>query len=133
MLEGRGSSRILLSPTEVRILKLIKTKSQTEKKIAKKIELDPLLLSPVITDLILKGYLEIFRRRRLYFFSREFCVITSEGISALNRAQSPFEGLLEMVKSRALQAIDDITAESPVLKAAVISARTIYRVAKAVA
>lgn len=123
----------MLSPTEARILKLIKTKSQTEKKIAKEIELDPLLLSPVITDLILKGYLEIFRRRRLYFFSREFCVITSEGISALAGAQSPFEGFLEMVRSRALQAIDDIAAESPVLKAAVLSARTIYRVAKAVA
>ncbi|HJS83484.1 MAG TPA: hypothetical protein VJ742_11695, partial [Nitrososphaera sp.] len=108
MFETSGSHAILLNPVEMRILKFIKPKSQTEKKISEIVEVDPLVLSPVITELILKGYLEIVRRRRLYFFSREFCTITPEGVSALEKARSPLEGLVEMVRSRALDAINSI-------------------------
>ena len=104
-----------------------------KKRISKLVELDPLMLSPVITDLILKGYLEIVRKRRLYFFSREFCTITPEGISALEKARSPLEGFVEMLRGRAVEAINSIAAESPALRAMVFSARTIYKVAKAVA
>ena len=68
MFETSGSHAALLKPVEMRILKFIKPRSQTEKRISKLVELDPLLLSPVITDLILKGYLEMVRKRRLYFF-----------------------------------------------------------------
>jgi DNA-binding MarR family transcriptional regulator len=133
MFETSGSHAILLNPVEMRILKFIKPKSQTEKKISKVVEIDALVLSPVITDLILKGYLEIVRRRRFYFFSREFCTITPEGVSALEKARSPLEGLVEMVRNRALDALNSIAAGSPALKAAVFSARTLYKVAKAVA
>ena len=133
MFETSGSHAALLKPVEMRILKFIKPRSQTEKRISKLVELDPLLLSPVITDLILKGYLEIVRKRRLYFFSREFCTITPEGITALEKARSPLEGFVEMLRGRAVEAINSIAAESPALRAMVFSARTIYKVAKAVA
>ena len=132
MFDVAGKPPVALSPLEAGILKLIKPKSQAEKKIAKKLAIDPLILSPIITDLILKGYLEIFRRRYLYFFSREFCSITPEGLSALDRQKSLFENLFEMVRGKAVEAIDGIAAQSPVLKVAIFSARALYKAARVV-
>src|SRR3712207_7783167 len=62
-----------------------KGQSRTEKQIAKMIKLDIFIVSPLITKLMLKGYVEIIRRRRLFFFSREYCIITVEGLDALEQ------------------------------------------------
>src|SRR5919108_4963356 len=71
-----------LSKREIQILNCIKGQSRTEKQIAKMIKLDIFIVSPLITKLMLKGYVEIIRRRRLFFFSREYCIITVEGLDA---------------------------------------------------
>src|SRR5918992_5751158 len=68
-----------LSKREIQILNCIKGQSRTEKKIAKMIKLDIFIVSPLITKLMLKGYVETIRRRRLFFFSREYCIITADG------------------------------------------------------
>lgn len=132
MFESSGSDADLL-PLETSVLKFIKPKSQTEKKIAKALKVDPLVLSPVVTDLILKGYLEIFRRKRMYFFTQELCTITAEGITALDRARTPLQSFVDLIRAKALEALDSIVSESPALKAVATSARTIYRVAKVIA
>jgi len=132
MFEGRGGTNASLLPLEMRILKFIKPKSQTEKKIAKSLEVDSIVLSPMVTDLILKGYLEIFRRRKMYFFTQEMCTITPEGISALDMAMTPLQSLLEMIRSKAMEALNGIVSESPALKVVAMSARTIYKVAKVI-
>jgi DNA-binding MarR family transcriptional regulator len=75
-----------LSKREIQILNCIKGQSRTEKKIAKMVRLDILIVSPLITELMLKGYVETIRRRRLFFFSREYCMITVEGLAALEQA-----------------------------------------------
>ena len=132
MFESHGGTNASLLPLEMRILKFIKPKSQTEKKIAKSLEVDSIVLSPMVTDLILKGYLEIFRRRKMYFFTQEMCTITPEGISALDMAMTPLQSLLEMIRSKAMEALNGIVSESPALKVVAMSARTIYKVAKVI-
>lgn len=131
MFENRGFSANPLSQLEIRILELIKPKSQTESKIAKTLKVDPIVLSPVVTDLILKGYLELFRRRRLHFISREFCTITVEGISALENARSPFRNFIEMIQDRAANTVSVLGARWPALKIALFSARMLYKLTKA--
>jgi DNA-binding MarR family transcriptional regulator len=130
--DRRVKSAVALDPIEIRILSFIKEKSQTEKKISKRLGIEPLVLSPVITDLILKEYLEIYRRRRLYFFSRELCTITQLGVLALEKTQSPLENLVEIIRQKASETLDSISAESLALKTVVMSAKTLYKVAKAI-
>lgn len=119
-----------LSKREMQILNYIKGQSRTEKQIAKMIRLDIFIVSPLITELMLKGYVETIRRRRLFFFSREYCIITVEGLDALEQARNPFENLVELIRERALETIDNITADSPLLKLAVMSAKTAYKAVK---
>ena len=119
-----------LSKREIQILNCIKSQSRTEKQIAKMIKLDIFIVSPLITELMLKGYVETIRRRRLFFFSREYCIITADGLDALEQARSLFENLVELIRERAVETIDNIAADSPLLKLTVISAKAAYRTVK---
>jgi DNA-binding MarR family transcriptional regulator len=119
-----------LSKREIQILNCIKGQSRTEKKIAKMVRLDILIVSPLITELMLKGYVETIRRRRLFFFSREYCIITVEGLAALEQARNLFENIVELIRERALETIDNIAADSPLLKLAVMSAKAAYKTVK---
>jgi DNA-binding MarR family transcriptional regulator len=118
------------SKYEAQILACIRGQSRTEKQIAKMTRLDIFIISPLITELILKGYVETIRRRRLFFFSREYCTITVEGLAALEQARNPFENLVELIRERALETIDNIAANSPLLKLAVMSAKAAYKTLK---
>ena len=120
-----------LNKHEMQILNCIKGQSRTEKQIAKMIRLDIFIISPLITELMLKGYVETIRKRRLFFFSREYCIITVEGLNALEQARSPFENLVELIRVRALETIDNIAADSPILKLALMSAKAAYKTLKA--
>src|SRR3712207_6620686 len=107
-----------------------KGQSRTEKQIAKMIKLDIFVVSPLITKLMLKGYVETIRRRRLFFFSREYCIITEEGLDALEQVRSLFENIVELIRERAVETIDNIAADSPLLKLTVMSAKAAYKTAK---
>jgi DNA-binding MarR family transcriptional regulator len=120
-----------LSKHEMQILNCIKGQSRTEKQIAKMIRLDIFIISPMITELMLKGYVETIRKRRLFFFSREYCIITVEGLNALEQARSPFENLVELIRERALETIDNIVSDSPILKLALMSVKAAYKALKA--
>jgi DNA-binding MarR family transcriptional regulator len=120
-----------LSKREIQILNCIKGQPRTEKQIAKMTRLDIIFtVSPLITDLMLKGYVETIRRRRLFFFSREYCIITVEGLAALEQTRSLFENIVELIRERALETIDNIAADSPLLKLTVMSAKAAYKTAK---
>ena len=119
-----------LNKREIQILNCIKGRSRTEKQIARMIGLDTLIVSPLITELMLKGYVETIRRRRLFFFSREYCIITTEGLDALEQARNLFENILELIRERAVETIDNIAADSPFLKLAVMSAKAAYKTVK---
>ena len=128
--QQHNEERVELSKREIQILNCIKGKSRTEKQIARMIELDTLIVSPLITELMLKGYVETIRRRRLFFFSREYCIITTEGLDALEQARNLFENIVELIRERAVETIDNIAADSPLLKLAVMSAKTAYKTVK---
>ena len=85
----------------VQILSCIKAEGQTEKQLSKKVGLDALALSPLVTELMLMGYVETLRRRKLYFFSREYLIITPEGLEALQEAKSPLQNIIELIRDRA--------------------------------
>ena len=128
--QQQEEERVELSKREIQILNCIKGQSRTEKKIAKMVRLDILIVSPLITELMLKGYVETIRRRRLFFFSREYCTITQEGLAALEQARNLFENIIELIKERTLETIDDISADSPLLKLKVMSAKAAYKTVK---
>jgi len=128
--QQQEEERVELSKREIQILNCIKGQSRTEKKIAKMVRLDILIVSPLITELMLKGYVETIRRRRLFFFSREYCTITQEGLAALEQARNLFENIIELIKERTLETIDDISADSPLLKLTVMSAKAAYKTVK---
>ena len=111
--QQQEEERVELSKREIQILNCIKGQSRTEKKIAKMVSLDILIVSPLITELMLKGYVETIRRRRLFFFSREYCTITQEGLAALEQARNLFENIIELIKERTLETIDDIAQIRP--------------------
>jgi DNA-binding MarR family transcriptional regulator len=119
-----------LTKREIQILNCIKGQSRTEKQIAKMTRLDIFIVYPLITELMLKGYVETIRRRRLFFFSREYCMITAEGLTALEQARSLFQNIVKLIRERALETIDNIAADSPLLKVAVMSAKAAYKTAK---
>jgi DNA-binding MarR family transcriptional regulator len=122
--------RVELSKREIQILSCLKEQSRTEKRIAKMMKLDALIVSPLVTELMLKGYIETIRRRRLIFFSREYCIITAEGLDALEQARNLFENIVEIIRERAVETIDNIAADSPLLKLAVMSAKAAYKTVK---
>ena len=122
--------RLELSKHEIQILNCIRGQARTEKKIAKMTRLDIVILSPLITELMLKGYVETIRRHRLFFFSREYCVITIEGLAALEQSRNPFENLIELIKERTLETIDNMAANSPLMKLTLISAKAAYKTLK---
>ena len=128
--QQHDKERIMLNKREIQVLNCIKGKSRTEKQIAKMIGLDTLIVSPLITELMLKGCVETIRRRRLFFFSREYCIITTEGLDALEQARNLFENIVELIRERAVETIDNIAADSPLLKLAVMSAKAAYNTVK---
>lgn len=132
MHESRGMSRTLLDPLEARVLRLIKPRSLREKQIAKAVGVDPILLDPVITGLILKGYLEILRKRRLYLFSRELCAITPDGIAELERYGNPIQNFLNLLRERAETAFEDLLSGSRPLRITFGMARAVFRVTGAI-
>jgi DNA-binding MarR family transcriptional regulator len=119
-----------LTKREIQILNCIKGQSRTEKQIAKMTRLDIFIVSPLITELMLKGYVETIRRRRLFLFSREYYIITVEGLDALEQARNLFENIVELIRERALETIDNIAADSPLLKLTVMSAKAAYKTVK---
>src|SRR5690349_9925083 len=76
----------------MQLLKCIRTKAMTEKKIAKQISLNGSVVSELITNLMLLGFVERFRKRRMHFSSREYFIATIDGIEALEAARRSSNG-----------------------------------------
>jgi DNA-binding MarR family transcriptional regulator len=131
---GRRSSSLLLKEQtfgrlgalDVQILSTIKARALTEKQLCKRLRLNTLALSPLITELMLKGYVETFRKRKLYLLSREYLSITPEGLEALKKAKSPLENIIELIWERALETIENVKGGSPIIKVLLIFARLCF-------
>ena len=75
--------KINLNQWEIKILKSIKSKSRTEKKISKQVRLNTSIVSQLITDLMNKGYTIRTSKRRMFFFYSEYFSTTLDGLMAL--------------------------------------------------
>ncbi len=125
-----------LSRWEAQILKCIKRKAMTEKRIAKEVTLDIAIVSPIITDLMLRGYVERVRKRRMYFSTREYFSATLDGLSALEASQRNRNGfwnqLMSMVKDEGEKMLLEFSSKSLGLRLTFKVLRGTYTLAKSI-
>jgi DNA-binding MarR family transcriptional regulator len=125
-----------LSRWEAQIIKCIKSKATTEKRIAKEVTLDIAIVSPIITDLMLRGYIERVRKRRMYFSSREYFSATLEGLSALEASQRNCNGfwnqLMSMVKDESEKMLLEFCSKSLGLRLTFKVLKGTYALAKSI-
>jgi DNA-binding MarR family transcriptional regulator len=126
---------ISLNQWEIQILKCIKTNSKTEKKIAKEIEIDISVISPLITNLMLLGFVERTRKRRMHFSSREYFSTTIEGLAALEEAIKGnsnifWNQLSSILKSHGERILIEWSNKSLPFKVTLGAIKMTYRIAK---
>ena len=125
-----GNEEIGLSKLELRILECIKKEPKLEKKISKQVGLDTLIISPIITDLMFKSYIErIYRKRRL-FSPKEYFYITMEGLRALEEAKSkdgPLNQLISIIKETIERKFFELSNDVPLT---IIAIKATYRALK---
>ena len=135
-LSGTTENEFKLSRWEAQILKCIKRKAMTEKRIAKEVTLDIAIVSPIITDLMLRGYVERVRKRRMYFSTREYFSATLDGLSALEASQRNCNGfwnqLMSMVKDEGEKMLLEFSSKSLGLRLTFKVLRGTYALAKSV-
>ncbi|MEW6604432.1 MAG: MarR family winged helix-turn-helix transcriptional regulator [Thermoproteota archaeon] len=120
-----------LGKWEIQILQCVKVKSRTEKQIAKMIGLDSSIVSPMITDLIMNGHLDVITKRRLYFFFRKFYALTPSGLAVLDGAKRhSWDGIIMEIKSRVSEIIKDARDQSPTFNATWQVANAGYKITK---
>jgi DNA-binding MarR family transcriptional regulator len=135
-LTSTTENELTLSRWEVQILKCIKIKAMTEKKIAKEVSLDITMVSHIITDLMLQGYIQRVRKRKMYFSSREYFSATIEGVMALEASRSNYNGfwsqLVSMLKDESEKMMLDFSGKSLILRLTFKTLRATYALSKSV-
>ncbi len=119
-----------LSKFEMSILECIKKEPKLEKKISKQIGLDISIISPIITDLMFKSYIERIHRKRMLFSSREYFCITMEGLMALEEAKRtgrPWNQLTSFIKETVERKLAELSDDLPLTVSAI---KAICRVVK---
>ena len=115
-------------------MKCIKSKAKTEKKIAKEVTLNMSVVSPIITDLMLRGFVQRTRKAKMYVSSREYFSATIDGITALEatrRGNSIFwSQLTSLVNDNIERMIFDLSEKSLAFRVILGSIRTSYKLGK---
>jgi DNA-binding PadR family transcriptional regulator len=125
-----GNEEISLSKLELRILECIKKEPKLEKKISKQVGLDTLIISPIITDLMFKSYIERIHRKRRLFSSKEYFYITLEGLMALEEAKNkerPLNQLISIIKETIERKLFELSNDVPLT---IIAIKATYRALK---
>ena len=112
------------------ILECIKKEPKLEKKISKQVGINTLIISPIITDLMFKSYIERIHRKRMLFSSKEYFYITMEGLAALEEAKyndGPWNQLISIIKETSERKLFELFNDLPLTVTAI---KAIYRVLK---
>ena len=128
--ETTDGSTTSLSKLEMSILECIKKEPKLEKKISKQVGIDNLIISPIITDLMFKSYIERIHRKRMLFSSKEYFYITIEGLTALEEAKNndaPWNQLISIIKETIERKLFELSNDLPLTTTAI---KAIYRVLK---
>ena len=108
----------------------------TEKKIAKEVSLDITIVSHLITDLMLQGYIERLRKRKMYFSSREYFSATIDGLIALEASLHNYTGfwnqLVSMLKDESEKMMLEVSSKSLILRLTFRALRVTYGLTKSV-
>lgn len=135
-LSSTTENEFTLSRWEAQILKCIKSKAMTEKRISNEVTLDIAIVSHIITDLMLRGYVERARKRRMYFSSREYFSATLDGLSALEASRRNYNGfwnqLMSMVKDESEKMLLEFSSKSLGLRLTIKVLRGTYALAKSI-
>ena len=128
--ETKDGNKVSLSKLEMRILECIKKEPKLEKKISKQIGLNILIISPIITDLMFKSYVERIYKKRMFFPSKEYFYITMEGLMALEEAKSacrPWNQLTSIIKETVERKLVEVSNDLPLTISAI---KVIYGILK---
>lgn len=80
-------NRSVIYRYETRIVDCITAKSRTQKSISHKIGLNSSIIHELICDLLLMGYIQQTRKRRLYFWHSDLFSATLEGLAMAERTK----------------------------------------------
>jgi DNA-binding MarR family transcriptional regulator len=135
---SRSSSRtsVALDNFEILILKCIKSKAKSEKEISKQVKMNIPIVSQLITDLMLKGFIERTVRRRIFFTYTEYFSMTLEGLMALEIADSKNNNtilssqLFLALKGTGQRIAGEIIIDSLTLKLILGTLKMAYRIVK---
>lgn len=123
----------LLLRLEYQVLKSIKVKSKTEKKIARQLGVNVSIISQVITGLMLKGLVERTRERRMLFYSEYFST-TIDGLLALEANSAtimyPWSRVLLLCRDIANRMLIPLEGQSLAVRLGIGAVKTTYRLAK---
>jgi predicted transcriptional regulator len=123
----------LLLRLEYQVLKSIKVKSKTEKKIARQLGVNVSIISQVITGLMLKGLVERTRERRMLFYSEYFST-TIDGLLALEASSAtfmyPWSRVLLLCRDIANRMLIPLEGQSLAVRLGIGAVKTTYRLAK---
>lgn len=123
----------LLLRLEYQVLKAIKVKSKTEKKIARQLGVNVSIISQVITALMLKGFVERTRERRILFYSEYFST-TMDGLLALEAnsvtIMHPWSRVLLPCRDIANRMLIPLASQSLAVRLGIGAVKTSYRLAK---
>lgn len=126
-----------LTPLEIKILRCTKSNAKTETRISKEIKVNLPTVSQLITELMLKGFLQRTRNRRMIFFPKKDSFSTTiEGLMALERNQRNgsnrtfLSQVLYMVKDSSHRIVEEATPDSLTLKLFFGTLRLVYQVTK---
>jgi predicted transcriptional regulator len=123
----------LLLRLEYQVLKSIKVKSKTEKKIARQLGVNVSIISQVITGLMLKGLVERTRERRMLFYSEYFST-TIDGLLALEANSAtimyPWSRVLLLCRDIANRMLIPLEGQSLAVRLGIGAVKTTCRLAK---
>ena len=128
--ETTDESKTSLTKVEMSILESIKKEPKLEKKISKTVGMNTSIISPIITDLMFKSYIERMYRKRMLFSSREYFYITMEGLMALEEAKSngrPWNQLISIIKETIERKLFELSNDLPLTVTAI---KATYRILK---
>jgi DNA-binding CsgD family transcriptional regulator len=125
---------LALQRLEYQVLKSIKVKPKTEKKIARQLDVNVSIISQIITGLMLKGYVERTRQRRRLFYSAEYFSTTIEGLIAFEANTStnilPWSRVLSVLQDIGYRMLIPLASQSLFLRLGIAGVKTTYRLAR---
>jgi predicted transcriptional regulator len=135
--EVTNSGEADLTCFEIKILRCTRSNPKTETRISKEIKVNLPTVSQLITDLMLKGFLQRTRNQRMIFFPKKDSFSTTiEGLLALERNQRNgsnrtfLSQVLYMVKDSGHRIVEEATPNSLTLKLFFGTLRLVYQVTK---